>query len=56
MALLGGLNPSAAAKLASGAWAIYDRLMRTPEGRELISKEMETMRREAQEKGDATCH
>ena len=56
MAPLVGFDPSAAAKLASGAWAIYDRLMRTPEGRELISKEMEIMRREAQEKGETTCH
>ena len=56
MAPLGGFDPSAAEKLANAAWNMRIRLMRTPEGRELISKEMEIMRREAQEKGETTCH
>ena len=56
MALLDGLNSSAVAKLACGAWALRERLMRTPEGREMIAKELEAMRREALEKGATTCH
>ena len=54
MAPLGGFDPSAAAKLANAAWNMRIRLMRTPEGRELIKQELENMRREAQEKGAST--
>ena len=56
MAPLGGFDPSAAAKLADGAWNMRARLMRTPEGRALLKQELEAMRREAQEKGETTCH
>ena len=56
MAPLGGFDPSAAAKLADGAWNMWTQLRRTPEGRELLKQELENMRREAQEKGETTCH
>ena len=56
MAPLGGFDPSAAVKLANSAWNMRIRLMRTPEGRALIEKELENMRRDAQEKGETTCH
>ena len=56
MALLDGLNPSAVMNMASAAFEMRARLMQTPEGREMIAQEIERMRREAREKGEATCH